>query len=79
MNFKKKTIITFYVNDILIIDHNKIINKRIKNTLNVKFYIFDLKPYAFYLSIIVKKNRRNNIIRLRYKIYIICFFNYFKY
>ena len=65
INFKKEIIVTLYVNDVLIIDRNKIVIKRIKNVLNVKFHILDLKSCVFYLSIIVKKNRRNNIIHLR--------------
>ena len=65
MNFKKEIIITLYVDDVLIINRNKIIIKRIKNALNVKFHISDLKLYAFYLNIIVKRNRYNNIIRLK--------------
>ena len=65
MNFKKKIIVTFYVDDVLIIDRNKVIIKRIKNVLNVKFHMLDLKLYAFYLNIIVKKDRHNDIIRLK--------------
>ena len=65
MNLKKKIIMTFYVDDILIINRNKIVIKRIKDALNVKFYILNLKLYVFYLKMIVKRNHRNNIIRLR--------------
>ena len=65
MNFKKKIIITFYVDNVLIINRNKIIIKRIKNVLNVKFHILNLKLYIFYLSIIVKRSYYNNIIRLK--------------
>ena len=54
-----------YIDDVLIINRNKIVIKRIKDVLNVKFYIFDLKSYIFYLNIIVKRNRHNNIIRLK--------------
>ena len=46
-------------------NYNKVIIKRIKDALNVKFYILNLRLYAFYLSIIVKKNRYNDIIHLR--------------
>ena len=79
INLKKKIIITFYIDDILIINRNKIVIKRIKDALNVKFHISNLKSYAFYLNIIVKKDRYNNIIRLKQKAYITHFFNYFKY
>ena len=39
MNFKKRIIITLYVDNVLIINRNKIVIKRIKNALNVKFHI----------------------------------------
>ena len=65
MNFKKEIIMTLYVDDVLIINYNKIVIKRIKNTLNVKFYILNLRLCVFYLNIIIKKNRRNDIIRLK--------------
>ena len=64
MNFKKLIIITLYVNNVLIINHNKIIIKRIKNALNVKFYISNLKLCIFYLNMIIKRNRYNDIIHL---------------
>ena len=69
---------TLYVDNVLIINRNKIVIKRIKNVLNVKFYMLDLKLYVFYLSIIVKRNRYNNIIRLKQKTYITHFLNHFK-
>ena len=65
MNLKKKIIMTLYVDDVLIINRNKIVIKRIKNALNVKFHILNLRLYVFYLNIIVKRNRYNNIIRLK--------------
>ena len=64
MNFKKK-IITLYVDNILIINYNKINIKRIKDALNVKFHMLNLKLCIFYLNIIVKRNRYNDIIRLK--------------
>ena len=65
MNLKKEIIITFYVDNVLIINRNKIIIKRIKDILNIKFHILNLKSYVFYLNMIIKKNRYNNIIRLK--------------
>ena len=65
MNLKKKIIMTFYVDDILIINRNKIVIKRIKDVLNVKFHISNLKLCVFYLSMIVKRDYYNDIIRLR--------------
>ena len=52
------------MNNILIINRNKFIIRRIKNDLNVKFYIFNLRSYVYYLEIIIKRNRYINIIRL---------------
>ena len=57
-------IITFYINIILIIDFNKFDIQRIKNNFNIKFYISNLKLYIYYFDIIVKKNRRIEIIHL---------------
>ena len=65
INLKKKIIMTFYIDDILIINRNKVVIKRIKDILNVKFHILNLKSYAFYLNMIIKKNRYNDIIRLK--------------
>ena len=65
MNFKKKIIITLYIDNILITNRNKTVIKRIKNVLNVKFYISNLKSYAFYLNMIVKRNYYNDIIYLK--------------
>ena len=65
INLKKNIIITLYVDNVLIINRNKVVIKRIKNVLNVKFYMLNLRLYAFYLNMIVKKNRYNDIIRLR--------------
>ena len=65
MNLKKKIIITFYVDNVLIINYNKMVIKRIKNVLNVKFHILNLRLCAFYLNMIVKRNHYNNIIRLK--------------
>ena len=56
---------TFYVDNVLIINRNKVIIKRIKDALNVKFHISNLKLCVFYLNMIVKRNRYNNIIRLK--------------
>ena len=52
------------MNNILIINRNKSIIRRIKDDLNIKFYIFDLRSYIYYLDIIIKRDRRINIIRL---------------
>ena len=65
INFKKEIIITFYIDNVLIINRNKVVIKRIKNVLNVKFHILNLRSYIFYLNIIVKRDHYNDIIRLK--------------
>ena len=65
INVKEDIIITLYINNILIIDRSKIAIQRIKNKLNIKFYILDLELYIYYLDITVKRDYRSNIIYLR--------------
>ena len=52
------------MNNILIINRNKSTIRRIKDNLNIKFYIFNLRSYIYYLDIIIKRNRYIDIIRL---------------
>ena len=52
------------MNNILIINYNKFAIRYIKDNLNVKFYIFNLRSYIYYLDIIIKRDYRINIIRL---------------
>ena len=52
------------MNNILIIDRNKSTIQRIKDDFNVKFHIFDLRSYVYYLDIIIKRDRYIDIIRL---------------
>ena len=52
------------MNNILIINRNKSTIRYIKDDLNVKFYIFNLKSYVYYLDIIIKRDRYIDIIRL---------------
>ena len=56
MNLKINIIITLYINNILIINLNKINIKYIKKNLNVKFYISNLRLYIYYLNIIIKRD-----------------------
>ena len=57
-------IIALYVDNVLIIDFNRVDIQRIKDTLNVKFHIIDLRFYAYYLEITVIRDRINRTIRL---------------
>ena len=52
------------MNNILIINRNKSAIRRIKDDLNVKFHIFDLESYVYYLDIIIKRDYYIGIIRL---------------
>ena len=79
MNVKKNITIVLYVNDILIIDLSKIGIQRIKKALNDKFHMFDLRPYVYYLGIIVKRDRIVDILRLRQAVYVTRFLKYFNY
>ena len=64
MNIKKDIIVVLYINNLLIIDRNKIIIQIIKVAFNVKFYISNLRLYAYYLNIIIKRDRYIDIIYL---------------
>ena len=64
MNVKKNIIIALYINDLLIINYNKIIIQTIKIAFNVKFCISNLRLYVYYLDIIIKRNCYIDIIRL---------------
>ena len=64
MNIKKDIIIILYINDLLIIDYNKIIIEITKIAFNVKFYISNFRLYAYYLDITIKRNCYINIIYL---------------
>ena len=57
-------IIALYVDDILIIDFNRADIQRIKDVLNVKFHMIDLRLCAYYLETTVIYNRINKTIRL---------------
>ena len=77
MNVKKNIIIALYINNILITDLSKIDIQRIKKALNNKFYIFDLRPYVYYLDMIVKRDRVVDILRLRQAVYVTRFLKHF--
>ena len=77
MNVKKNIIIVLYMNDILITDLSKIDIQRIKKALNDKFHMFDLRPYVYYLDIIVKRDRVVDILRLGQAVYVTRFLKHF--
>ena len=63
-------IIALYVDNVLITNFNRADIQRIKDALNVKFYIIDLRPYAYYLGITVIRDRTNRTIRLEQAEYV---------
>ena len=77
MNVKKNIIIALYVNDVLITDLSKIGIQRIKKALNGKFHMFDLGPCAYYLGMIVKRDRVVDILRLGQAVYVTRFLKHF--
>ena len=77
MNVKKNITVALYMNDILIIDLSKIDIQRIKKALNNKFHMSDLRPYAYYLDMTVKRDRVADILRLKQAVYVTRFLKYF--
>ena len=77
MNVKKNIIVILYMNNVLIIDLNKIDIQRIKKALNNKFYMFDLRSCVYYLDMIVKRDRVVDILRLRQAVYVTRFLKHF--
>ena len=57
-------IIALYVDNVLITNSNRADIQRIKDALNVKFHMTDLKPCACYLEITITRDRTNRTIRL---------------
>ena len=58
-------IIALYVNDVLIIDPFKTDIQRVKDALYTKFKMSDLDFYAYYLNMIISRDRLNRTFRLR--------------
>ena len=58
------TIVTIYVDDILLTGPNKADIQSIKKRLNKKFEMTDLGPCTYYLGITVSRDRANRILRL---------------
>ena len=63
-------IIALYIDNVLITNSNRADIQRIKDALNVKFYIIDLRPYAYYLEMTVTRDRTNRTIRLKQAKYV---------
>ena len=57
-------IIALYVDDVLITNFNRVDIQRIKDALNVKFHMIDLRLYAYYLEMTIIRDRTNRTIRL---------------
>ena len=67
-------IVALYVNNVLIINSFKADIQRVKNALYTKFKMSDLDSYAYYLNIIISRDRFNRTLRLRQSTYIKRFF-----
>jgi hypothetical protein len=67
---KGSTYIAVYVDDLLIIGPDKTELQYIKNRLSTQFRMTDLGPIAFYLGMIVTRDRKNRILRLGQKSYL---------
>ena len=63
-------IIALYVDDVLIIDPFRADIQRVKNALYAKFKMSDLDSCAYYLDIIIIRDRINRTLRLKQSIYI---------
>ena len=64
INIKKNIIVVLYINNILIIDLNKIDIQRIKKAFKIKFHISNLRSIVYYLDIAIKRDRIVDIIYL---------------
>ena len=58
-------IVALYINNVLIINSFKTDIQRVKNTLYVKFKMSDFDLYAYYLDILVSRNRVNRTLHLK--------------
>ena len=58
------TFVALYVDDVLVTGPNRAEIQRIKDTLKVRFHMTDLGPCAYYLGMIVTRDRANRMIRL---------------
>ena len=63
-------IVAFYVNDVLIIGPFKADIQRVKDALHAKFKMSDLGFCAYYLGMIITRDRVNRTLRLRQSAYI---------
>ena len=66
----KKTIIVIYVNNLLIIDLNKQINKKIKVVFSKRFYIIDFNFIVHYLNIRFERNKSQRILHFNQQAYL---------
>ena len=64
IDFQIDIIIALYVDNVLVTNSNRTDIQRIKDALNVKFYMIDLRFYTYYLEMTVTRDRTNRTIRL---------------
>lgn len=64
INYETKIIIAIYVDDLLIVGANRNAIKAIKAKLNKRFEMKDLGPCAFYLGMVISRDRANRTLCL---------------
>ena len=70
INYTTGTLIALYVDDILITGPSQEDINKVKAALNTKFRMTDLGPCAYYLGMIVTRDRPNRILRLGQAVYV---------
>ena len=66
----EKTIIIIYVNNLLITDFNKQINKKIKVVFNKRFHIINFDFITHYLNMRFERNKSQRILHLNQQTYL---------
>ena len=70
IDFIINIIVALYINDVFIINSFRANIQRVKNALYAKFKMSDLDFCAYYLNIIISRDRLNRTFRLRQLVYI---------
>ncbi len=67
---KDDNMIVFYVNDLIFTEFDFVVIFRLKNALNERFEIIDLKFCIYYLDMKSFKNRRLKLLILNQNVYV---------
>ena len=68
--YKYNTLIIIYINNLLITNLNIFIINKLKVDLLKRFYITNIRPYIYYLNIIITYNKVKKIVILKQKTYL---------